>query len=220
MIMAFSTQILMVPLAAALVIPRPGGGPRLGRERTSARSGLVAATFAGGCFWSMERPFDQLDGVIAVTVGYMGGHTTHPTYEQVAAGRTGHAESVQIVYDSAKVTYEQLLDVFWHHIDPLTVDGQVCDFGSQYRTVIFYHSPTQHRLAAASKRRLEASGRFGQPIATQVLAAGEFYPAEDYHQHFYRKNPTRYEAYRLACGRDRRLKELWGATVPTAESHR
>lgn len=217
--MTFSTQILIVPLAAALMIPRPGDPLRQSRERAAGRSGLATATFAGGCFWSMEHPFDQLEGVIAVTVGYMGGHTKYPTYEQVSAGRTGHAEAVQVVYDSAEIGYEQLLDVFWHNIDPLTVDGQVCDFGSQYRTVIFYHSPTQHRLAAESKRRLEASGRFGQPIATQVVAAGEFYRAEDYHQHFYRKNPTRYGLYRVACGRDRRLKELWGTSVPAAESH-
>ncbi len=216
--MAFSPQILIVPLAAALVMQRPGGVLPETRERASAGRGVATATFAGGCFWSMEHPFDQLDGVIAVTVGYMGGHTKHPTYEDVAAGRTGHAESVQIVYDSTKIGYEQLLDVFWHNIDPLTPDGQVCDFGSQYRTAIFYHSPTQHRLAAESKRRLETSGRFGQPIATQLVAASEFYPAEEYHQHFYRKNPTRYELYRVACGRDRRLKELWGTNMPAAES--
>lgn len=217
--MAFSTRILIVPLAAALVMPRPGGALRDPRERAATGRGYATATFAGGCFWSMEHPFDQLDGVIAVTVGYMGGHTTHPTYEEVAAGGTGHAESIQIVYDSAKIAYERLLDVFWHNIDPLTPDGQVCDFGSQYRTVIFYHSPTQHRLAAESKHRLEASGRFGQPLATQVRAAGEFYPAEDYHQHFYRKNPTRYGLYRVACGRDRRLQEIWGTSMPATASH-
>jgi peptide-methionine (S)-S-oxide reductase len=219
MIMALSTQILFLPLAAALAMPRSAGVPYRTREPAAAAGGYATATFAGGCFWSMEHPFDQLDGVIAVTVGYMGGHTQHPTYEEVAAGRTGHAESVQIEFDSAKIGYAELLDVFWHNIDPLAVDGQVCDFGSQYRTVIFYHSPTQHRLAAESKRRLETSGRFGQPIATQVVAAGEFYPAEEYHQHYYRKNPTRYALYRVACGRDRRLKELWGTSMQAAASH-
>jgi len=219
MIMAFVTQILMVPLAAAGMMRGPGGVLRHTRELPAAGRGYATATFAGGCFWSMEHPFDQLDGVITVTVGYMGGHTRHPTYEEVAAGRTGHAESVQILYDATKIGYEQLLDVFWHNIDPLTPDGQVCDFGSQYRTVIFYHGPTQHRLADESKRWLEASARFGQPIATQVVAAGEFYPAEPYHQHYYRKNPTRYGWYRVACGRDRRLKELWGTSVPAAEAH-
>jgi methionine-S-sulfoxide reductase len=143
--MTFSSQILFVPLAAALMLHRPGAVPHPTRAPAATGGGHATATFAGGCFWSMEHPFDQLEGVIAVTVGYMGGHTPHPTYEEVAVGRTGHAESVQIVYDSAKIGYAQLLDVFWHNIDPLTPDGQVCDFGSQYRTVIFYHNPTQHR---------------------------------------------------------------------------
>lgn len=216
--MIFGTHILIAQVVAAVMLHHPGSVPHQPREPAAAGRAYATATFAGGCFWSMEHPFDQLDGVVAVTVGYMGGYTKHPTYEDVSAGRTGHAEAVQIVYDSTKIAYERLLDVFWHNIDPLTPDGQVCDFGTQYRTVIFYHGFAQHRLAAASKRQLETSGRFGQPIATQVVAASEFYPAEEYHQHYYRKNPTRYGLYRIACGRDRRLKEVWGTSVSAVES--
>ena len=167
------------------------------------------ATFAGGCFWSMEHPFDQLDGVVSVTVGYAGGHEMHPSYEDVSAGRTGHLESVQVVYDPRKVGYETLLDVFWHNIDPLESDGQFCDHGPQYRTAIFYRDAAQRRVAEESKRRLV--GRFNQPVVTTIVPARAFYPAKQYHQHYYRKNPISYQAYRLGCGRDRRLKELWGA---------
>jgi peptide methionine sulfoxide reductase msrA/msrB len=169
------------------------------------------ATFAGGCFWSVELAFDGLDGVLSATSGFAGGDARSPTYEQVSLGRTGHAESVEIVYDPRKVTYEKLLDVFWHHIDPLTRNAQFCDHGPQYRTVIFYHDATQRRLAEDSKRKLEASGRFTHPIVTEILPAGEFYPAEAYHQDFARKNPVRYGLYRVGCGRDQRLRELWGA---------
>jgi peptide-methionine (S)-S-oxide reductase len=165
----------------------------------------------------MEHPFDALAGVVSVTSGYTGGHIPHPTYEEVSAGGTGHAESVEIVYDPRKVSYDNLLDVFWHNVDPLTPNAQFCDHGPQYRTAIFYHDSTQRRLAEESKRRLEASGRLGRPIVTEVVPAGEFYPAEAYHQHYYRKNPIRYKVYRWNCGRDRRLKELWGASAPAAE---
>src|SRR3989440_12250345 len=167
------------------------------------------ATFAGGCFWSMERAFDQLDGVVSVTVGYAGGREPQPTYEQVSMGATGHLESVQIVYDPRKVSYERLLDAFWHNIDPTQADGQFCDRGDEYRTAIFYRDSAQHRVAAASRRALER--RFGQAIVTQTVRATAFYPAEEYHQHYYRKNPVRYGMYRVACGRDRRLAEVWGA---------
>jgi len=166
----------------------------------------------------MEHPFDQLDGVISVTVGYMGGHTRNPTYEEVSSGATGHLESVQVAYDPTRIGYEKLLDAFWHNIDPVTFEGQFCDFGPQYHTAIFYRDSTQRRLAEASKQQLETSGRFQQRIATVIVPAGEFYPAEEYHQHYYRKNPTRYRLYRLGCGRDRRLKALWGATAPAAEA--
>jgi peptide-methionine (S)-S-oxide reductase len=172
---------------------------------------LKIATFAGGCFWCMEPPFDKVEGVTATTSGYTGGHTVNPTYEQVSSGFTGHAESIQIAYDPAKVSYEKLLDVYWHNIDPLARNRQFCDAGEQYRSAIFYHDEEQKRLAEASKQALEKSGRFKQPIATQIVPAGPFYPAEEYHQDYYKKNPIRYKFYRYNCGRDQRLEELWGA---------
>ena len=168
------------------------------------------ATFAGGCFWCMEPPFDKLDGVISTTSGYTGGMVVNPTYEQVSAGRTGHAESVQVVYDPSKVTYEKLLDVFWHNIDPTVRDRQFCDVGSQYRTAIFVHGAEQKRLALASKAELEKNKPFKAPIVTEIVDATQFWPAEEYHQDYYVKNPVRYRYYRSGCGRDARLKELWG----------
>ena len=174
------------------------------------KSRLAKATFAGGCFWCMEGPFESLDGVISVTVGYTGGSKVNPTYEEVSAGGTGHAESVEITYDPSKISYEKLLDVFWHNIDPLTKDAQFCDHGHQYRSAIFFHDPTQKKLADQSKAALEASGRFKQPIVTEITPASTFYPAEEYHQHYHQKNPVRYRFYRLTCGRDQRLKQLWG----------
>ncbi|UCD47959.1 MAG: peptide-methionine (S)-S-oxide reductase MsrA [Deltaproteobacteria bacterium] len=168
------------------------------------------ATFAGGCFWCMESPFDKLPGVVSVTVGYTGGTVENPTYEQVSAGVTGHAEAVQIVYNPSEIGYEKLLDVFWHNTDPTVKDRQFCDVGSQYRPGIFYHGEEQRLLALKSKEALEKTKPFKEPILTEVTAAGEFYPAEEYHQHYYRKNPIRYKYYRSGCGRDRRLKELWG----------
>jgi peptide-methionine (S)-S-oxide reductase len=176
------------------------------------------ATFAGGCFWCMQPPFEKLDGVVSTTVGYTGGQTKDPTYPEVSAGGTGHAESVQIVYDPRKVSYEKLLDVFWHNVDPLTADAQFCDHGHQYRTAIFYHGETQRRLAEASKRRLDESKRFAHPIVTEITAATEFYPAEEYHQKYHEKNPVRYQYYRWNCGRDQRLKELWGAAPNEEET--
>jgi len=169
---------------------------------------LAHATFAGGCFWCMVHPFDQLPGVVSVTSGYTGGTKKNPTYEEVSSGETGHAESVDVVYDPTKIGYEKLLDVYWHNIDPLAKDRQFCDVGTQYRSAIFYHDETQKRLAEASKA--EVQKRFKQPIATQIVAASAFYPAEEYHQDFYKKNPIRYKFYRTGCGRDRRLEELWG----------
>ncbi|MBI1814621.1 MAG: peptide-methionine (S)-S-oxide reductase MsrA [Deltaproteobacteria bacterium] len=169
------------------------------------------ATFAGGCFWCMQPPFENLPGVVSVTVGYTGGQTKNPTYEEVSAGGTGHAESVQIVYDPQKIRYEQLLDVFWHNVDPITSNAQFCDHGNQYRTAIFYNDETQRKLAEASKHQLDESKRFARPIVTEIVAATEFYPAEEYHQKYHDKNPVRYKYYRWNCGRDQRLKELWGA---------
>lgn len=178
----------------------------------AARDGLETATFAGGCFWCMEPPFDELPGVISTTSGYTGGKTKNPTYQEVSAGTTGHAEAVQVVYDPAKVSYATLLEVFWKNIDPTTRDRQFCDVGSQYRTAIFWHNEEQLRLAEASKKQLEQSGRFTQPIATEIVPMAMFYPAEDYHQDYYQKNPIRYKFYRYNCGRDQVLTEIWGTS--------
>ncbi len=171
---------------------------------------FAKATFAGGCFWCMEHPFDKLEGVVSTTSGYTGGHKPNPTYQEVSAGSTGHAESVEILYDPSKISYAELLDVFWRNIDPTTPDRQFCDKGNQYRTAIYYHNRGQRQLAEQSKQVLENSKPFHQPIVTQIAAATEFYPAEEYHQDFYRKNPLRYKLYRYRCGRDQRLEELWG----------
>lgn len=174
-------------------------------------SRLEKATFAGGCFWCMEAPFDKLPGVVSVTAGYTGGHLKNPTYKEVSAGGTGHAEAVQIVYDPDKVGYEKLLNIFWHNIDPTTKDRQFCDVGNQYRSAIFYHTEDQRKLAEQSMRELEKNKPFKEPIVTELVPATEFYPAEEYHQHYYKKNPLRYKYYRYSCGRDQRLQELWGS---------
>jgi peptide-methionine (S)-S-oxide reductase len=158
----------------------------------------------------MEHPFDELPGVVSVTAGYTGGQKKNPTYEDVSAGGTGHAESVQVVYDPAKIGYDKLLSVYWHNVDPTVQDRQFCDSGHQYRSAIFYHSEEQRRLATESKEKLERSKPFREPIVTAIVPAGEFYAAEEYHQHYYKKNPIRYRFYRARCGRDQRLKELWG----------
>jgi peptide-methionine (S)-S-oxide reductase len=171
---------------------------------------LDKATFAGGCFWCMEPPYDKLPGVVSTTSGYMGGSKRNPTYEEVSSGRTGHTEVVQVVFDPEKVSYEKLLEVFWRNIDPTVKDRQFCDVGSQYRTGIFYHSEDQRRLAETSKTALERNKLFKEPIVTPVEPAGEFWPAEGYHQDFYKKNPVRYQYYRAGCGRDERLRQLWG----------
>ena len=176
----------------------------------SPAPGLAHATFAGGCFWCMEGPFDRLPGVVSTTSGYTGGTVKRPSYEQVSSGMTGHAEAVDVVYDPSKITYAQLLDVFWHNVDPVDGGGQFCDRGNQYRTEIFFHDAEQQRLAEQSRQALEASGKLKKKIVTQIVPAGEFYPAEDYHQDYYVKNPLRYKYYRFNCGRDDRLKELWG----------
>jgi peptide-methionine (S)-S-oxide reductase len=169
------------------------------------------AIFAGGCFWCVESDFDKVPGVLATTSGYTGGTVAHPTYAQVSAKGTGHAEAVRIVYDPARVNYEQLLAVYWKSIDPTTVDSQFCDHGSPYRTAIFAVDDEQLKAAQASKAALEASKPFAAPIVTQIQRATAFYPAEDYHQDYYRKNPVRYQYYRSSCGRDLRLEQLWGA---------
>jgi peptide-methionine (S)-S-oxide reductase len=190
----------VITAIAALAAERPG--------ETTAGKRLATATFAGGCFWCMQPPYDHLEGVISTTAGYTGGHTKNPTYEEVSAGGTGHAESVRVVYDPGRVSYGKLLDVFWHNVDPLTANRQFCDAGNQYRTAIFYHDESQRRLAEESKRALEKAR--GWRIVTEIVPAGAFYPAEEYHQEFYKKNQVRYKTYRFLCGRDQRLKELWG----------
>jgi peptide-methionine (S)-S-oxide reductase len=169
------------------------------------------ATFAGGCFWCMEPPFDALEGVVSTTSGYTGGRTERPSYAQVGAGGTGHLEAVRVVFDPSKVSYERLLEVFWHNVDPLDAGGQFCDRGETYRTAVFVHDAGQRRLAEASKAALEAEDRRRGVIVTQIRDAGPFWPAEDYHQDYYRKNPARYRFYRWNCGRDARLREVWGA---------
>ena len=166
------------------------------------------ATFAGGCFWCMVHPFDHLEGVLSVEVGYTGGTEADPTYEMVSAGSTGHAEAVQIGFDPSKISYSKLLDIFWHNIDPTVKNRQFCDVGSQYRTAIFYHNQEQQSLAISSKKNLEQNNKIGV-IHTQIIEAQKFYPAEEYHQDYYKKNPIRYKIYRLNCGRDKRLKDLW-----------
>ncbi len=170
----------------------------------------AVATFAGGCFWCMEPPFDKLDGVISTTSGYTGGLVKKPTYKEVSAGGTGHAEAIQVRYDPDKISYAELLETFWHNIDPTTVDRQFCDRGSQYRSAIFVHDAAQRTAAERSKAALEANKPFDGPIVTEIVKAGIFYPAEDYHQDYYLKNPIRYKYYRYGCGRDDRLEELWG----------
>lgn len=171
---------------------------------------LAKAYFAGGCFWCMEEVFEKVDGVVQVVSGFMGGKVPNPTYQQVSAGRTGHAETVEVTYDPAKVTYERLLETFWRNIDPITADAQFCDRGSQYRAAVFYGTEQEKEWAEASKRDLERSGRFAEPIVTQIVKATEFYPAEEAHQDFYKKNPIRYKFYKFNCGRTQRLEVLWG----------
>jgi peptide-methionine (S)-S-oxide reductase len=178
----------------------------------ASTAGAATATFAGGCFWCMQSPFDGLPGVVSSRVGYTGGDTVNPTYEQVSSGKTGHAESIEVVYDEKRISYERLLDVFWRQVDPLDTGGQFCDQGSQYRSAIFTHDAEQKRLAEESKAAVEQ--RLGKRVATQIVAASTFYPAEDYHQKYSVKNPIRYRFYRQSCGRDRRLHELWGDDAP------
>jgi peptide-methionine (S)-S-oxide reductase len=171
---------------------------------------LEKATFAGGCFWCLEEALDKVNGVVSTTSGYTGGRQANPTYEDVSAGGTGHAEAVEILYDPAQVSYARILDVFWRNIDPTQPNGQFCDHGPQYRSAIFYHDETQKRLAEDSKKALEKSKPFKEAIATEIAPASAFYPAEEYHQNFYEKNPIRYKVYKYNCGRAQRLAELWG----------
>lgn len=178
-------------------------------QGVAAPAPAAVATFGGGCFWCVEEAFDKVPGVLATVSGYMGGKTRNPTYAQVSTGSTGHNEVVQVTYDPARVSYAQLLDAFWRNIDPTQANGQFCDHGSQYRSEIFFHDDSQRRLAEASKAALQKNRPFAGDIQTLITRAGPFYPAEDYHQDYYRKNPARYNYYKAACGREARLKELW-----------
>ena len=180
---------------------------------------MEKATFAGGCFWCMESPFEKLDGVIEVISGYTGGHKESPTYEEVSSGTTGHVEAIQISYDSSKITYKELLDVYWRQIDPTDAGGQFVDKGSQYKSVIFYHNEEQRNLAEESKRELEKLGKYNKPIVTEIVKASKFYKAEEYHQDYYKRCPIKYQFYRHSSGRDKYLKEKWGnKTTSSAKS--
>ena len=197
LVSALTLNMLLLFLAA---VPARGAAP-------AAKPGRAVATFAMGCFWCAEDAFEGKPGVIAVTSGYTGGKEKNPTYEEVSAHRTGHFEAIEVTYDPAKVTYEGLLDVFWHNVDPLDARGQFCDKGDQYRSAIFVHDDAQRRAAEASKQRVEKT--LG-PVATLIPPAGPFYAAEDYHQDFAEKNPLRYKFYSTGCGRAARLRQVWG----------
>lgn len=198
----FLLILLSIPLTTTV------HGDESESKSNESESNIQVAIFAGGCFWCMEPPFDKMDGVLSTISGYTGGRTSNPTYEQVKTGRTGHIESLQVTFDSQVVTYEQLLWVFWHNVDPVRADGQFCDKGNQYRPMIFYQDAEQKRLA--EKTRAEASEQLGMRLKTSLVKATTFYEAEEYHQDYYQKNPTKYKFYRWNCGRDKRLTELWG----------
>jgi peptide-methionine (S)-S-oxide reductase len=211
--MRYTSLLAAATLALAL-------WPAAARAQAPAAAPATAkATFAGGCFWCVEADFDKLPGVVSTTSGYIGGHVANPSYEQVSAKQTGHAEAVEVVYDPAKVSYEQLLQHFWHGIDPTVRDRQFCDIGSPYRTAIFTHDAAQLQAARASLAALERSKPFTAPIVTEIAAAGPFYPAEAYHQDYHLKNPLRYRYYRASCGRDSRLRELWGEQANGKAGH-
>jgi peptide-methionine (S)-S-oxide reductase len=201
---ALLTALLMSVGASAAAQMKPDTAAATGGKN------LATATFAGGCFWCVEADFDKIDGVISTTSGYIGGRTANPTYKEVSAGGTGHTEAVQIVFDPARISYRKLVDRLWTTIDPTVKDQQFCDVGSQYRTGIFYHDEQQRKDAEASKAAIEKAKPFKQPIVTEITMATKFTPAEEYHQDYYLKNPIRYRYYRNGCGRDARLKQLWG----------
>jgi len=185
-------------------------GAQTAKQNATSQSRLETATFAGGCFWCMQPPFDKTKGVVSTVAGYTGGPEKNPTYEQVSSGRTGHAEAVQVTFDPAQVSYEQLVEVFWRNIDPTQANGQFADIGKQYRTAIYYHSEAQKQIAMASMERLAKSGKFAKPIVTEIVAAGPCYPAEEYHQKYYLKNPDHYHRYAVGSGRVPFLRATWG----------
>jgi peptide-methionine (S)-S-oxide reductase len=200
------TALSILTLTVLLI----GGWSAQSTDQAAADSTPGKAYFAGGCFWCMEEVFEKVDGVLSATSGYMGGTVSNPTYEEVSAGRTGHAESVEVVYDPAKVSYQKLLDAFWRNVDPITPNAQFCDHGNQYRSAIFFQTDEEKRASDSSKQTIEQSKRFKEPIVTQIVMASRFFPAEEYHQDFYKKNPVRYKFYKYNCGRAQRLEELWG----------
>lgn len=193
---------------AAAGLASPSLQAQSSQDHSSQQQSSAEATFAGGCFWCMEPPYDNQPGVSATISGYIGGELENPSYEDITRGNTGHAEVVKVEYDPEQISYEQLLEIFWRNIDPFAVDRQFCDVGDQYRSAIFYHDEAQQELAEASKAEMEA--RFDREIATQIVPATTFWPAEEYHQDYYQKNPVRYKFYRYSCGRDGRLEEVWG----------
>lgn len=199
------TAFLALAAWAAQAQSPPSTAPASGDKKTAL------ATFAGGCFWCVEADFDKVDGVLSTTSGYLGGKVANPKYDAVSAGTTGHTEAVQVVYDPSRVSFEKLVTYFWRTIDPTVKDRQFCDVGSQYRTGIYTHDAQQMQMALASKAALEKSKPFAAPLVTEIVAAAPFYAAEEYHQNYYTKNPVRYAYYRNGCGRDARLKELWGS---------
>lgn len=204
--MGRQTAVSILTLAVFLI----GGWSAQSTNQAAAETTPGKAYFAGGCFWCMEEVFEKVDGVLSATSGYMGGTVSNPTYEEVSAGRTGHAESVEVVYDPAKVSYQKLLDAFWRNVDPITPNAQFCDHGNQYRSAIFFQTDEEKRASDSSKQTIEQSKRFKEPIVTQIVMASRFFPAEEYHQDFYKKNPVRYKFYKYNCGRAQRLEELWG----------
>jgi len=208
-------RVLLAACLATIVSFAADAAPATGSPLPAANE---VATFAGGCFWCMEPPFKKLPGVVSVTSGYTGGTLPNPTYRQVSAGNTGHAESIEVIYDPSQISYEKLLDVYWHNIDPTTPKQQFCDSGDQYRTAIFYHDEKQKKLAEASRDALQKSDVLhGAKIFTEITPASTFYAAEEFHQEYYRKEAIRYEIYRHGCGRDQRLQQLYGSKAGGGE---
>ncbi len=203
-----SLLLVGVALVGAFATVFAGMPPEMANKARAQAAAPATAIFAGGCFWCIEADFEKLPGVLSAESGYIGGTTPNPTYESVSAGGTGHAEAIRVTYDPAKVSYSELVEYFWRHVDPTVKDRQFCDEGSQYRTAIFYSGNEQKSVAEASKTALERSGRFSK-VYTQVVPAGEFTVAEEYHQDYYLKNPLKYRYYRTTCGRDARVKEVW-----------
>ncbi len=215
-------KLIMIALILPFVLPIYSNASehndRKGTTMTNQNENLEKATFAGGCFWCMEHPFEKLDGVTEVISGYTGGHIANPIYEQVSAGNTGHVEAVQITYDSDKISYADLLNIYWRQVDPTDAGGSFADRGSQYRSVIFYHNDEQKRLAEISKQNLDKSGRYEKPVVTEVVKFSEFHKAEEYHQDHYKKHPLKYKYYRYRSGRDQYLRKIWGNRVETKVS--